>query len=506
MTYAMGAFLALGLSYFFMRQRIRLVGYIAGRVEYLFGSAIFERILRISPTLSEGASVGAQMARLRSFESIRDFFTTPLASTLLELPVSIFFFLLLVWINPWAALVFMAAVAVYGLLYLTQFKSIARMTQHLLAASTERNRFMNEWVANMRQIRSVHGQTEWLNRFNKLSANATMLNFGIEKKTAGAVAASNFIMMTSALAVVAIATPMVIAQTLSSGALIASMLLIWRVLYPLQTIYINITRIERIRSAVNQINGLMKIEVEPRLSSAALSMRRMQGQLQFNRVGYRYAGSTESALAGLSLKVESGQLCCLIGTNGAGKSTLIKLLLRMLPLQNGAILMDGIDIRQYSPTELRRQLGYAPQEVQFFRATILQNLRLSRPDAPDSEIERILKQLAAWDDVLSLKDGLHTRLGDNTQLLGSALMQKLNLARAIVTDAPVLVLDEPTTHLDHVAIEALTETLRHLKGAKTILVLTQHEDLLKVADQMVQLENGSIKTNLLLSQPVVGQP
>jgi ABC-type multidrug transport system fused ATPase/permease subunit len=232
----------------------------------------------------------------------------------------------------------------------------------------------------------------------------------------------------------------------------------------------------------------------------------MQGKLQFNRVGYRYAGSTESALAGLSLKVESGQLCCLIGTNGAGKSTLIKLLLRMLPLQNGAILMDGIDIRQYSPTELRRQLGYAPQEVQFFRATILQNLRLSRPDAPDSEIERILKQLAAWDDVLSLKDGLHTRLGDNTQLLGSALMQKLNLARAIVTDAPVLVLDEPTTHLDYVAIEALTETLRHLKGAKTILVLTQHEDLLKVADQMVQLENGSIKTNLLLSQPVVGQP
>ena len=494
LTYSLGALLALVLSHLFMRQRIQLMGYLAGRVEYLFGTAIFERILRISPTLSEGASVGAQMARLRSFESIRDFFTTPLASTFLELPVSVFFLILLAWINPWTLLIFACAASVYGLLYLTQHKAIAQMTQRLLVAATERNRFMNEWVSNMRPIRCAHGQGEWLRRFVTLSANATMLNFEIEKKTAGSVAMSSFIMMAAAVGVVAVSTPMVMGQSLSSGALIASMLLMWRVLYPLQTLYTNITRIERIKSAVKQINGLMQIEVEARSSAPALSMRPMQGQLQFNRVAYRYSGSTESALTSVSWMVPAGQVCCITGANGAGKSTLLKLVLRMLPLQNGAILLDGIDIRQHNPTELRRHFGYAPQEIQFFRATILQNLRLARPDASDAEIEQVLKRLHAWDDLLSLKDGLQTRLGDNTQLLGSVLMQKLNLARAIITDAPVLLLDEPLAHLDPSSVAALASTLSDLKGQKTILIMTQHQSLLDLADQLIHLEGGTIRS------------
>jgi ATP-binding cassette subfamily B protein len=301
----------------------------------------------------------------------------------------------------------------------------------------------------------------------------------------------------SALAVVAISAPLVINQTLSSGALIASMFLIMRVLSPLQIVYTNMTRIARLRSAVTQINALMQIDTESKTVTAANNFHVDHGDIQFNRISYRYPDSTDSALGSVSFSVKSGQLVCIQGGDGDGKTTMLKLLLRMLPIQSGAILLNGVDIRQFNPVRLRRYFGYAAQEPQFFRATISQNLRLNRPDATDQQIESILKNLNAWDDLMSLKDGLDSRLGDNTKLLGSGLMQKLNLARAFITDAPILLLDEPSVHLSESDLNALIVLLKSLKGEKTILLVTQQQDLLALSDQTAFMQNG----NLLIQKP-----
>ena len=491
-TYVGGAALCLMLSYLFMRQRMRMMSYIAGRIDFMFGTAIFERILKISPAMSEGASVASQMARLRSFEVIRDFFTTPLATILLELPVSLAFLMILAWVNPYALMVVMAATAAYAALYFFQNKHIQKITKLVIGASTERSRFLNECFANMRPIRLMHGEEDWLKRFFKLSSNATMSNFEVELQTALSVSISNFIMQMSGLAVVAISAPLVINQTLSSGALIASMFLIWRVLSPLQAIYTNITRITRLRSATSQINSLMQIETESRLNEPANYLKVNQGDIQFSRISYRYPDSTDSALGGVTFAVQSGELVCICGGNGDGKTTLLKLLLRMLPIQNGAILLDGLDIRQFNPSRLRRYFGYASQESQFFRATITQNLRLARPDAGDAEIELILKKLNAWDELSTLKDGLNTRLGDNTQVLGTGLMQKLNLARAFITDAPCVLMDEPTSHLSPEDLSAFVELIKSLQGRKTILMITRQAELLNLADQKFLLKNGNL--------------
>jgi len=296
----------------------------------------------------------------------------------------------------------------------------------------------------------------------------------------------------SGLAVVAFSAQLVINQTLSSGALIASMFLIWRVLSPLQAIYTNITRITRLRSATSQINSLMQIETESRLNEPANYLKVNQGDIQFSRISYRYPDSTDSALGGVTFAIQSGELVCISGGNGDGKTTLLKLLLRMLPIQNGAILLDGLDIRQFNPSRLRRYFGYASQEPQFFRATITQNLRLARPDAGDAEIELILKKLNAWDELSTLKDGLNTRLGDNTQVLGTGLMQKLNLARAFITDAPCVLMDEPTSHLSPEDLSAFVELIKSLKGRKTILMITRQAELLNLADQKFLLKNGNL--------------
>jgi ATP-binding cassette subfamily B protein len=338
----------------------------------------------------------------------------------------------------------------------------------------------------------MHGEQDWLERFFKLSANATMSNFEVEIQTALSVSLSNFIMQSSALAVVAISAPLVINQTLSSGALIASMFLIWRVLAPMQAIYTNITRITRLRNATTQINALMQIETESKSQAPANNLHIDHGDMQFNRISYRYPDSTESALGGVSFSVKSGQLVCISGGNGDGKTSLLKILLRMLPIQNGAILLDGVDIRQFNPIRLRRYFGYATQEPQFFRATIAQNLRLTRPDASDAEVEAVLKNLNAWDELNRLKDGLNTRLGDNRQLLGSGLMQKVNLARAFLTDAPMLLLDEPSAHLSSNDLAALVAHLTSLKSQKTILLMTNQSELLELADQKFVLNNGNL--------------
>lgn len=501
-----GAITAVILSYYFIRQRADILSFISGRIEYLFGTAVLQHVLALPPSFSERASVGAQSARLQIFQGIRDAFTGPLASTMLELPATLVLLIGLSIINPIALVLFVIMVAVYGLLFLVFLKRTNDRVSDLGRASSKRTEFLIEMIAKMRNVRESGAQYMWLERMREVSANAAMCSFQAERLSSMLVGISYFVMMVSALGIVAFTTPAVFDQKLSSGALIASMLLMWRVLTPLQTLFTNMTRIERIRSAARQIDSLMQIQTErPEEMSASPVSRNLDGRIEFARVSFRYSMHTDPALIGVEFKVQAGDSVAITGANGSGKSTLLKLLMGMYVPQAGSILIDGVDIRQLDPLELRRVIGYAPQDTQFFRATIAQNLRLARPDATDDDIYQVLDMAGALPAVMALPNGINYRFGDNTNELPSTLKQKLLLARTYITRAPIMIFDEPGSGLDAEGDHKFVETLKSLKGKTTVLFISHRPSHIRLADTLLVFDKGYLRAagppNELLKQP-----
>ncbi len=488
-----GASIALLSGYAFMRHRARILSYIAGRVEYLFGATILQQVLRMSPAYTEKASVASQTARLQSFDVIRDMFTGSLASTLLESPATFVLLIALSILNPIALLIFVLMVALYGLFYWI-FSSPSKLRmQELSRASTQRNEFLLEMIGKMRAVRECSAQQLWLERFRDISANATMASFKSEQLSSLLVSISYFVMMCSALAIVAATVPAVWSQTVSSGALIASLMLMWRVLNPIQTMFTSMSRIERIHAAVNQIDGLMRIRGERPDTNVGVIPRNIQGHVEFARVSFRYSMNVDPALVGVEFRVKPGELVAITGANGSGKSTLFKLILGMYQPQAGAVLIDNIDIRQLDPLSLRRAVGYTPQDTQLFRATIAQNLRLVRPDASDEELYQTLDMAGALEYVMSLPKGLGYRVGDNTNDLPASLRQKISLARTFLTRAPIMLFDEPGAGMDEAGDMKLMLALQKLKGKTTILFISHRPSLIRLADTLLVFDKGYLR-------------
>jgi len=490
---AIGSILSLSLAYFFMRQRAQILSYIAGRIEYLFGATILHQILRMPPAFTERVSVGSQMSRLQSFDAIRDIFIGPLASTLLELPATVVLLVVLSIINPAALLVFVAMVGVYSLLYWLFYIPIRDRTTELSKASSKRSQFLVEMVSKIRTVRECGVELLWYERFRDISASATIAGFNAEKLSSMLVNISYFVMMLSALLIVAITVPLVFSQTVSSGALIASMMLMWRVLTPVQTFFTNMSRIERVRTAANQVDSLMKIPGEPQNLAASQIGRELNGAIEFARVSFRYSMSADPALIGLEFKISPGEMIAISGPNGGGKSTLLKLVLGMYQPQTGAILIDNIDIRQIAPVELRRMIGYAPQDIQLFNATIAQNLRLANPDCSDEELYQALDIADALNQVLALPGGLNYRPRENASLLSASLRQKISMARCYLTRAPIMLFDEPSTSLDETGNKKFIEAMQALKGKRTVIFISHKPSHLLLADTLLVLDKGYVK-------------
>ena len=502
-----GACIALLSGYFFMRHRAHILAYIAGRIEFLCGTTVLQQIFRMAPAYSERASVGSQISRLQTFEAIRDLFIGPLAATILEFPATLVLLIALSILNPLALLVFVGIVLLYAILYWFFSTPTKHRVEEVSATVTKRNAFVIDMISKMRIIRECGGQRLWLERFRDISADATMASFKAESLSSMIVGISYLVMMCAALAIVATSVPGVWSSAISSGALIASMMLMWKVLSPIQTVFTSMNRVERVASAVRQIDGLMRIQGERSVDQPTIPNRSVHGAVEFARVSFRYSMDVDPALVGVEFKVNPGELVAITGPNGGGKSTVLKMILGMYQPQAGAVIVDNVDIRQMDPLALRRMIGYAPQDIQLFRASIEQNIRLAKPDATDNELYQALEMAGALDQVLELPRGLDFRVGDNTHQLPTSLIQKISLARAYVTRAPIMLFDEPGAGLDEEDDRRFIDTIKAMKGRTTVIFISHRPSHIRLADTLLVFEKGYLRAagppNVLLKQSSV---
>ncbi len=281
---------------------------------------------------------------------------------------------------------------------------------------------------------------------------------------------------------------------MSIGALIAVMALVWRVLSPIQSLFLSYTKLGQILQTIGQINQLMKLPVERDTSKSALLMPEIKGRIAFDRVSFRYGPDQDPALLGVSFDIAPGELVAITGTTGAGKSTVLKLITGMYRPQGGTLSLDDTDIRQINPMDLRRSIAYVPQQPKLFFGSIAQNIQLANMLASDDEIRVAAKKAGVLDAILAMPDGFNTRVGDNTvNQLPPGILQGLCMARAHVRGAPIILLDEPGASLDYDADANFMQQLEQIKGKHTIIMVSHRPSHIRLADAALIIDYGAVR-------------
>ena len=477
-----------------LRQlRARTLGLVAARLDYVIGTATFERLLQLAPIMTERSTITAQLNKLKQFDSIRDFMTGSNATTLLELPFVILSLALIGVLGGVIIVIPLSMLLVYFLFAAAWAPRVRRQLAESSTSRAARQQFMMETVAGMSEFKALGMEHDWENRFREISSSAMVAGYKLGVSQAVVQTVAQTVMTLAGVGVLAAGAYAVMAGTMTVGALIAVMALVWRVLGPLQGAFLSYMRMSQIVGGIRQINQLMKLDVENLNSNSRLLLPQMVGAVRFERISYRYGADKNPALAGVSFSVNPGEFVVVVGENGSGKSTLLKLIAGMYQAQAGSIAIDGIDSRQFNPVDLRRMIAYVPQKPTLFHGTIAQNLRLKDPMATVADIERALGAAGILDMVQALPDGIDTRVGDaRTDQLPTALIQGLCLARAFLRESPILLLDEPGSSLDMAADQNLMRQLESIKGHKTVIMISHRPSHIRLADKAMYIHNGML--------------
>ncbi len=488
-----GVLFALSIDAGLRLIRTRILAYIGGRIDVILGVHAFRQVMHLPVTMTERAPIGAQISRLRQFEAVREFFTGPLAGVFLELPFVILFIGVIAAIAGPLAWIPVILMAIFALCAVVVVPIMQRAVAESGNTRAQKQSFLVEMLSNLRTVKNCGAEAMWSQRHRELAARCAIANFRSAQMSGVAQTLAQLLMLGAGIATLTYGTIRVLDGELTIGALVASMALIWRVLSPLQMGFLSLMRLEQIRLGLRQMNMLMKMKLEREPGRVVERHRTFKGEIVFHRVSLRYTPQGEPALMGAEFKVEPGQILAVTGSNGSGKSTVLKLVAGLYRAQAGAVLIDGIDIRQLECAELRHSVAYVPQVCDLFHGSIAQNLRLANPTASDSDLAQAAVDAGLMDDVVALPEGFETRLTDRLQRqLPSGFKQRLMLARAYVKDAPIYLLDEPAKNLDNEGDHELMRKLQGLRGRATVLIVTQRPSHMRLADRVIYLDGGRV--------------
>ncbi|CCQ72673.1 peptidase domain-containing ABC transporter [Magnetospira sp. QH-2] len=474
--------------------RSRMIAFIGARLDHIIGNAIFERLLYLAPSFTERATIGAQVARLKDFESIRDFFTGPMAAIALEVPFVFIFVIVMGLLGGTIAFIPLVTLILFIILGLIVLPILRTKVAATSRAESARQEFLVEALGKMRSLKYAGAEPQWRERYKEISARAAMRSYATSKVQAVASTTAHVLIVGSGMATLGWGVTKVLDGDMSVGGLIASMILVWRILGPMQTGFLTMTQIEQVRASVRQIDNLMQLKPERDPNTKIQPLKRFKGAVSFARVSLRYSPDSDPALVGVTFDVNPGELCAVIGPNGCGKSTVLKLVGGMYQPQAGSVRIDNVDIRQIDPIELRHAVAYVPQQCQLFFGTIAQNLRLSNPTASDEELQWACHQAGLLEDINQMPDGFWTRVGDGrSEQLPASMSQKISLARAYLKRASVMLFDEPVNGLDFEGDKQFMRTLESMRGSVTAFLVTHRPSHLALMDKIVILDGGLVR-------------
>ena len=466
---------------------------VAGRrADMALSSALFEQVM--ARRLDAGhESVGMLANNVREFESLREFFTSATMTTLIDLPFVLLFIAVIAMVGGWSmAAVPLVAIPIVVAMGVALQVPLRDRIRRVFRASEAKHAILIETLGAIEAVKALGAASQMQRKWEEVVDYVAKESLGTRFLSSLAVNFSVWVQAMVGVAALAVGVYLVGENHLTTGGLIACTIIAGRALAPLSTVASLLTRYHQSMSALAALNQIMDAPRERPRDRSFVHRPALGGDIRFQDVAFKYPGSELEALAGVSFAIKEGDRVGIIGRIGSGKTTLAKLLVALYQPQAGSILVDGTDIRAIDPVDLRRAVGYLPQNIALFAGSVRDNLLVGSPGADDAAILRAASIAGLIDIVNRHPKGFDMPVGERGEALSGGQRQTVALARALITDPPILVLDEPTHAMDRSAEERLKTQLQTELSGKTILIVTHRESLLSVVNTLVVMDAGKV--------------
>lgn len=461
------------------------------RADVKISASLFEQALGMKMA-ARPKSAGVMISNMRDFESLRDFFTSATLATVIDAPFALLFIVIIAIIaGPLAIIPLLIAPVLLIIGYAMQ-KPLMRVVKDSMAENAQKNAMLFETIVGLEAVKLAAAEGHKQRGWEQLTDRASRTGVKMRRLAAWAVNFTNFINSFATVLLVCGGVYMISQGMITMGALIAATMLLGRALAPFSQLAALFTRYNQTKESLNQLDELMEKPVERPAGRHFIAKPDFQGSIDFRDVMFRYGEGGVAILNNLNFSIQPGEKIAIIGAVGSGKTTLIRLISNLYEPESGSILIDGTDVRQIDPGDLRRNIGVVQQNPTLFYGSIRENITMGHENAPERAVVRAAEIAGVMEFLRETQLGLDTNVGERGDMLSGGQRQSVAIARALLYDPQIVLLDEPTASLDPASEARLIKHLETIFQNKTVVLITHKGAMLNLVDKIMLIDRGGI--------------
>ena len=490
-VFAIGVTIVYIIDTFLKFTRTYLLESAAKKSDVIMSSIVFEKVLDLKMA-HHPASVGSFASNLKDFDAIRSFLTNATMAAIIDLPFAVIFLVVIAYIGGAIALI--PVMTMFFILSYAFFikKPLRASIESTHEASAKKSSILIETLNNIETLKSLgtlnQVQYKWEESTGEIagkSLKSRMLSSSIPTIT-------QLLIQINTVMIIVFGVYKIQEFELSMGGLIAIVILTGRALAPMGQVAGLMTNYEDTKTSYETLNEIISQPSERPNGKQFVQRPDFSGLIEFVDVTFSYPNTEVPALRNVSFVINPGEQVAVIGRIGSGKSTIQKLILGLYEPDSGQILIDGIDIKQIDPADLRKNLGYVSQDIMLFRGTVKDNITYRATHASDAAMIRAANISGTSEFIKKHPRGYEMPIGERGQGLSGGQRQSIGIARAFLLDSPIMLMDEPSNAMDQLSEARLLDSLAlNLKGRTSIFV-TQKMTLLKIVDRVMVINDGKI--------------
>jgi len=489
---AIGIGVAFAFDFLLKFARANLIDYTGRKIDLKIAYILFQKIMNTSLS-ARSMSTGEYVSRVSQYEFVRDFFTSNTIATMID-TCFVFIFLGVIYaiagvlaLVPAVALI---AVIIIGLVAQTL------ISRRVAAAANEaalRQSMLVETIYTTETVKGLRAEGILLKRWRDLTINSSATNEQIKSVSALAVNATQFVQQLVTVGIILVGAYLFQEGHVTTGAIIASVILAGRAVSPLGQLAMTLARFRQAMMSLRILDQIMAQPEDTPETTGFVNRVIKHGAIAFENVHFRYPQADQDALDGLSFSIRGGEKVGIIGRIGSGKTTIGRLMSRLYKPHEGRVLIDGIDMQQFHPSEVRSAVAVAGQTSDLFTGSLKDNLLMGNPKASDEDLIEVSRKVGIESFVVRHPRGFDMPVGENGGNLSAGQKQSVAIARLLLADPKVIFLDEPSGAMDLASERHLIACLRQAIAPDVTLVLSTHRySMLDLIDRLIVIENGKL--------------
>lgn len=485
----LGVLIALCFEFLLRQSRSRLFQELALHLDAGLGRKLYERMTSLPLRVLETRPASYWQSLFQDMAMVRNVFSGPTAMLVVDLPFALLFVIVIFIVAMPVAWVLLIVIAAFLLLTFFSTRVLDLATAKERRKQLGRDGLIGELMHARMTVKALDLAHTLQPVWEKHHYESIQRSYVRGKTTDSFLALGHTLAMLTTVVMVSVGAVAIIDREMTIGALIATTMLTSRIIMPLNQLLSSWRGFASCRQSIHRLERLFNQEGERREST--LERKPPKGQLTLENVSFAYH-EDQPVVKDIGIALPEGEVIGIVGRNGSGKTTLLKLMLGLYMPENGRVLLDGSDIRQFSRSELAHWIGYVPQEAALLSGTIRENIAMAAPASSDEAILNAAKLAGADAFISELPDGYATEIGEGGTRLSGGQRQRVAIARALAGNPPLLVLDEVSSHLDTQAEAMLGKVMRKLTPKHTVIMATHSVGLLQHCDKILVMEKGKL--------------